>query len=95
MHGYDVARCNDSKFILWYMHSLTQGFACCLLLLGELLQELADICLYYLLLCYTFNAIDEVLSKLGRLSTQALVDGLWVMGYPPAQIAECRPLHPR
>ena len=25
---------------------------------------------------------DELLAKLGSLSTQALVDGLWVMGWP-------------
>lgn len=35
---------------------------------------------------------DELLSKLGKLSTQALVDGLWVMGWPPAQIDNARPL---
>ena len=37
---------------------------------------------------------DELLAKLGSLSTQALVDGLWVMGWPPAQIDGARPLHP-
>jgi len=36
---------------------------------------------------------DELLVKLGSLSTQALVDGLWVMGWPPAQIDNVRPLH--
>lgn len=29
---------------------------------------------------------DELLGRLGSLSTQALVDGLWVMGWPNAQI---------
>lgn len=37
---------------------------------------------------------DELLAKLGSLSTQALVDGLWVMGWPAAQIDDARPLHP-
>jgi len=37
---------------------------------------------------------DELLDKLGSLSTQALVDGLWVMGWPSAQIDDARPLHP-
>ena len=37
---------------------------------------------------------DELLAKLGSLSTQALVDGLWVMGWPAAQIDGARPLHP-
>lgn len=37
---------------------------------------------------------DELLSKLGSLSTQALVDGLWVMGWPSAQIDAARPLAP-
>ena len=37
---------------------------------------------------------DEMLSKLGSLSTQALVDGLWVMGWPAAQIDGARPLAP-
>jgi len=37
---------------------------------------------------------DELLEKLGSLSTQALVDGLWVMGWPSAQIDGARPLHP-
>ena len=37
---------------------------------------------------------DELLEKLGNLSTQALVDGLWVMGWPSAQIDGARPLHP-
>uniref|UniRef100_A0A7S4AI40 4-hydroxy-4-methyl-2-oxoglutarate aldolase n=1 Tax=Pseudo-nitzschia australis TaxID=44445 RepID=A0A7S4AI40_9STRA len=35
---------------------------------------------------------DEMLQKLGSLSTQALVDGLWVMGWPAAQIDAARPL---
>lgn len=37
---------------------------------------------------------DEMLEKLGSLSTQALVDGLWVMGWPSAQIDGARALHP-
>lgn len=37
---------------------------------------------------------DELLGKLGTLSTQALVDGLWVMGWPSAQIDGARPLAP-
>ena len=37
---------------------------------------------------------DELLAKLGTLSTQALVDGLWVMGWPSAQIDGARPLAP-
>lgn len=37
---------------------------------------------------------DELLEKLGSLSTQALVDGLWVMGWPSAQIDNARPLAP-
>ena len=37
---------------------------------------------------------DELLKKLGSLSTQALVDGLWVMGWPSAQIDGARPLSP-
>jgi regulator of RNase E activity RraA len=36
---------------------------------------------------------DDLIVKLGKLSTQALVDGLWVMGWPPAQINNARPLH--
>jgi len=35
---------------------------------------------------------DELLARLGSLSTQALVDGLWVMGWPSAQIDGARPL---
>lgn len=35
---------------------------------------------------------DELLGRLGSLSTQALVDGLWVMGWPTAQIDDARPL---
>lgn len=37
---------------------------------------------------------DELLAKLGNLSTQALVDGLWVMGWPNAQIDGTKALHP-
>jgi hypothetical protein len=37
---------------------------------------------------------DEMLDKLGSLSTQALVDGLWVMGWPPAMIEGARALKP-
>jgi len=37
---------------------------------------------------------DELLDRLGKLSTQALVDGLWVMGWPTAQIDACRALAP-
>lgn len=37
---------------------------------------------------------DELLQRLGSLSTQALVDGLWVMGWPSAQIDGARPLSP-
>lgn len=37
---------------------------------------------------------DELLEKLSTLSTQALVDGLWVMGWPNAQINGARPLAP-
>jgi len=37
---------------------------------------------------------DDLLERLGKLSTQALVDGLWVMGWPSAQINGARPLHP-
>merc|ERR1719162_1916679 len=37
---------------------------------------------------------DELLSRLGSLSTQALVDGLWVMGWPNAQIDGTKALHP-
>lgn len=36
---------------------------------------------------------DELLAKLGSLSTQALVDGLWVMGWPNAQIDGTKALH--
>lgn len=35
---------------------------------------------------------DELLEKLGTLSTQSLVDGLWVMGWPDATIEGARPL---
>jgi len=37
---------------------------------------------------------DELLGRLGGLSTQALVDGLWVMGWPSAQIDGARALAP-
>lgn len=37
---------------------------------------------------------DDLLAKLGSLSTQALVDGLWVMGWPNAQIDGTSALHP-
>jgi hypothetical protein len=37
---------------------------------------------------------DDMLKKLGGLSTQALVDGLWVMGWPSAQIDGARALAP-
>ena len=37
---------------------------------------------------------DELLAKIGGLSTQALIDGLWVMGWPPAHIEGARPLAP-
>jgi len=37
---------------------------------------------------------DDLLKKLGELSTQALVDGLWVMGWPPAMIEGARALGP-
>jgi len=35
---------------------------------------------------------DELLGKLGKLSTQALIDGLWVMGWPTSFIEGARPL---
>ncbi|KAJ1633887.1 demethylmenaquinone methyltransferase/aldolase [Pavlovales sp. CCMP2436] len=35
---------------------------------------------------------DETLDKLGTLSTQALIDGLWVMGWPSSFIEGARPL---
>ena len=35
---------------------------------------------------------DELLAKLGSLSTQALIDGLWVMGWPTSHIMGARPL---
>jgi len=37
---------------------------------------------------------DELLARLGSLSTQALVDGLWVMGWPNAQLDGARALDP-
>lgn len=35
---------------------------------------------------------DELLEKLGTLTTQALIDGLWVMGWPTSHILGARPL---
>ena len=35
---------------------------------------------------------DELLDKLNTLSTQALIDGLWVLGWPTAFIEGARPL---
>jgi regulator of RNase E activity RraA len=35
---------------------------------------------------------DELLEKLGSLSTQGLIDGLWVMGWPTSFIEGARPL---
>ena len=35
---------------------------------------------------------DELLDKLATLSTQSLIDGLWVMGWPDATIEGARPL---
>ena len=35
---------------------------------------------------------DDLLEKLGSLSTQALIDGLWVMGWPTSHIMGARPL---
>ena len=35
---------------------------------------------------------DELLHKLGGLSTQALIDGLWVMGWPTSHVMGARPL---
>jgi len=37
---------------------------------------------------------DEMLEKLSSLSTQVLIDGLWVMGWPDAFIEGARPLKP-
>lgn len=37
---------------------------------------------------------DDLLAKLSTLSTQSLVDGLWVMGWPPAHIEGARALAP-
>merc|ERR1719261_57499 len=37
---------------------------------------------------------DELLEKLSSLSTQSLIDGLWVMGWPDAFIEGARPLRP-
>ena len=37
---------------------------------------------------------DEMLEKLSGLTTQALVDGLWVMGWPPAMVEGARGLKP-
>ena len=33
---------------------------------------------------------DDLLEKLGKLSTQALIDGLWVMGWPTSFIEGAR-----
>mmetsp|Transcript_14658 Transcript_14658/g.41211 ORF Transcript_14658/g.41211 Transcript_14658/m.41211 type:complete len:538 (+) Transcript_14658:121-1734(+) len=35
---------------------------------------------------------DEMLKKLSSLSTQALIDGLWIKGWPTSHIAGARPL---
>jgi 2-dehydro-3-deoxyphosphogluconate aldolase/(4S)-4-hydroxy-2-oxoglutarate aldolase len=35
---------------------------------------------------------DELLHKLGSLSTQALIDGLWVLGWPTSHVLGARPL---
>lgn len=35
---------------------------------------------------------DELLQKLGTMSTQTLIDGLWVMGWPTSHISGARPL---
>ncbi|KAJ1477897.1 ribonuclease E inhibitor RraA/Dimethylmenaquinone methyltransferase [Baffinella frigidus] len=35
---------------------------------------------------------DELLEKIGGLSTQSLIDGLWVMGWPTSFIEGARPL---
>ena len=35
---------------------------------------------------------DDLLAKLGGLSTQALIDGLWVMGWPTSHVMGARPL---
>mmetsp|Transcript_4334 Transcript_4334/g.14373 ORF Transcript_4334/g.14373 Transcript_4334/m.14373 type:complete len:277 (-) Transcript_4334:1184-2014(-) len=37
---------------------------------------------------------DEMLDKLGGLSTQSLIDGLWVMGWPGAHVTGARALAP-
>ena len=37
---------------------------------------------------------DELLEKLSTLSTQSLIDGLWVMGWPDAFIEGARGLKP-
>lgn len=37
---------------------------------------------------------DELLDKLSMLSTQSLIDGLWVLGWPPAHVEGARPLAP-
>lgn len=37
---------------------------------------------------------EEILTELGKCSTQSAVDALWVMGYPQCQIEGARPLAP-
>ena len=37
---------------------------------------------------------DDLLKKLGTISTQGLIDGLWVMGWPTSFIEGARPLAP-
>jgi len=37
---------------------------------------------------------DETLAKLASLSTQSLIDGLWIKGWPTSHIAGARPLAP-
>eukprot|EP00977_Amphora_coffeiformis_P028490 scaffold35467_cov199-Amphora_coffeaeformis.AAC.5 len=51
--------------------------------------QLIDMCL---LSRIYFSPRPCLRKKLGSLSTQALVDGLWVMGWPSAQIDGARPL---
>lgn len=38
---------------------------------------------------------DELLTKLGTLSTQALIDGLWIMNWPTTHVKGARPLATR
>lgn len=35
---------------------------------------------------------DDLLERLGELSTQALIDGLWILGWPDSHVAGARPL---